>query len=208
MNRPLIVALHGVGSSGPDMGAALAPLAAFAEVTALDGCEPFDGGGRGRQWFSVSGVTEADRPRRVAGALPRMLKRLDDVAKQHGVARDHLVLLGFSQGAIMTLAMVAQGLHVGRAIAIAGRLAAPVVPAALHPASLLVIGDSVDRVMPQRLSHDAAELLRAAGHHVHLTQTDGSGHGIGAQTLSSVADWLAATASPRAPATHDRRMTS
>jgi phospholipase/carboxylesterase len=182
MNRPLIVALHGVGSSGPDMGAALAPLTAVAEVIALDGCEPFDGGGRGRQWFSVSGVTEADRPRRVAGALPRMLKRLDDLARQHGVAREDLVLLGFSQGAIMTLAMVAQGFHAGRAIAIAGRLAAP-----------------VDRVMPQGLSQDAAERLRAAGHHVDQILTNGIGHSIGAQTLSSIASWLAAIASPRAP---------
>jgi phospholipase/carboxylesterase len=199
MNRPLIVALHGVGSSGPDMGAALAPLTAVAEVIALDGCEPFDGGGRGRQWFSVSGVTEADRPRRVAGALPRMLKRLDDLARQHGVAREDLVLLGFSQGAIMTLAMVAQGFHAGRAIAIAGRLAAPVIPAEANPASLLVIADSVDRVMPQGLSQDAAKRLRAAGHHVDQILTFGIGHGIGAQTLSSIASWLAATASPRAP---------
>lgn len=200
MNRPLIVALHGVGSSGPDIGAALAPLAVGAEVIALDGCEPFDGGGRGRQWFSVSGVTETDRPRRVADAMPRMLKRLDDLARQHGVQRHDLVLLGFSQGAIMTLAMVAQGFHAGRAIAIAGRLAAPVVPASLHHASVLVIADATDRVMPQGLSQDAAEQLRAAGHHVDLTQTDGIGHGIGAQTLSSIARWLAATAPTRAPA--------
>jgi phospholipase/carboxylesterase len=200
MSRPLIVALHGVGSSGRDMGAALAPLAPIADVIALDGCEPFDGGGRGRQWFSVSGVTEADRPRRVAGALPRLIKRLDQLAQDHGVAREDLVLLGFSQGAIMTLAMVAQGLHAGRAIAIAGRLAAPVVPVELRHASLLLIGDSADRVMPQGLSQDAAERLRAAGHHVELSLTDGIGHGIGSQTLSSIASWLVATAVPRADA--------
>jgi phospholipase/carboxylesterase len=199
MSRPLIVALHGVGSSAQDMEAALASLKQIAEVIALDGCEAFDGGGRGRQWFSVSGVTEADRPRRVAGALPRMIKRLDELAKEHDVAREDLVLLGFSQGAIMTLAMVAQGLHVGRAIAVAGRLAAPVLPAGSPPASVLVIGDSADRVMPQGLSQDAAKRLRAAGHHVDLSLTDGIGHGIGAQTLSSIASWLAATASPRAP---------
>jgi phospholipase/carboxylesterase len=65
---------------------------------------------------------------------------------------------------------------------------------------MLVICDSADRVMPQELSQDAAERLRAAGHHVDLNLTDGIGHGIGAQTLSSIASWLAATASPRAPA--------
>ncbi|SFG45110.1 phospholipase/carboxylesterase [Novosphingobium sp. CF614] len=200
MSRPLIVALHGVGSSGRDMGAALAPLAPVADVIALDGCEAFDGGGAGRQWFSLSGVTQADRPRRVANALPRMIQRLDQLAQDHGVAREDLVLLGFSQGAIMTLAMVAQGLHAGRVIAIAGRLAAPVIAAGARAASLLVIGDSADPVMPFGLSQDAAERLRAAGHHVDLRLTDGIGHGVGSQTLSSIASWLPATAVPRANA--------
>jgi phospholipase/carboxylesterase len=198
MTRPLIVALHGVGSSGRDMAAALAPLTSIGKVIALDGSEPFDGAPTGRQWFSVSGVTEADRARRVADALPRLLDRLDRLAMDHDVARDDLVLLGFSQGAIMALAMVAQGLHPGRAIAVAGRLAAPVASADTHPASLLVVSDSADGVMPTGLSSDAAERLAAAGHHIDLTLTDGIGHGIGSQTLSAIADWLAATASPRA----------
>ncbi|CAN5174224.1 esterase [soil metagenome] len=199
MNRPLVIALHGVGSSGRDMGAALAPLTSIAEVIALDGSAPFDAAPTGRQWFSVRGVTEADRPQRVSAALPQLLDRLDRLAAEHGVARDDLVLLGFSQGAIMTLAMVAQGLHAGRAIAIAGRLAAPVVAGA-RPASVLVIGDAADRVMPTELSRDAAERLTAAGHHVNLRLTDGIGHGIGQQTLSTIAGWLDATALPRAAA--------
>jgi phospholipase/carboxylesterase len=137
-----------------------------------------------------------------------MIQRLDQLAQDHGVVRDDLLLFGFSQGAIMTLAMVAQGLHAGYAITVAGRLAAPVLLAGSHPASVLVIGDSADRVMPLGLSQDAADRLRAAGHHVDLSLTDGIGHGIGAQTLSSIASWLAATASPPSPRTYDRRMTS
>jgi phospholipase/carboxylesterase len=207
MTRLLIVALHGVGSSGRDMGAALAPLKQVAGVIALDGFDPFDLAPTGRQWFSVNGVTEADRPRRVAGALPRMLDRLDRLAVEHGVARDDLVLLGFSQGAIMTLAMVAQGFHPGRAIAVAGRLAAPVL-LGIPAASLLVIGDTSDRVMPTGLSTEAAEQLAAAGHHVALTMTDGIGHGIGPQTLSAIAGWLAATPPPRAATNTDATHTS
>lgn len=195
MSRPLIVALHGVGSSARDMAEALAPLERIADVVALDGCEPFDGGGRGRQWFSVSGITETDRPMRVAAAMPGLLDRLDRIAQDHGVARQALVPVGFSQGAIMTLSMVAQGLHTGRAVAIAGRLAAPVVPAAGQPASLLLVHDSADRVMPLRLSEEAAASLTAAGHHVQLTRTDGIGHGIAPATIAAIAGWLAATAS-------------
>lgn len=198
MSRPLIVALHGVGSSGRDFAAALAPLAPIAEVIAPDGFEPFDGGGGGRQWFSVSGVTEADRAGRVAAALPRLAARLDRLAKHHDVARDDLVLLGFSQGAIMTLALVAQGLHPGRAIPVAGRLAAAVVPAGNKPALLLTLGDTADHVMPPALSQEAARQLIGAGHKVDLTVTAGIGHGIGSHTIKAIAGWLAATALPRA----------
>lgn len=191
MSRPLIVALHGVGSCSSDMAAALAPLTVIAQVIALDGCKPFDGGGPRRQWFSVNGVTEADRPRRVEEALPGLIKRIEDVARDHHVPRGELVLLGFSQGAIMTLAMVAQGHHPGRAIAVAGRLASPVVPAGAKPASLLAIGDSADQVMPARLSAQAAEKLAEAGHRASMILTDGIGHGIGPQTISDISAWLA-----------------
>jgi len=194
MSRPLIIALHGVGSSADNLAAALAPLASVAEVVALDGCEPFDGGGRTRQWFSVAGVTEADRPLRVAGALPSLLRRLDRLASERDVRRDDVVLLGFSQGAIMTLAAVAQGLHRGCAVAVAGRLATPVVHAA-DPATVLLLHDDADPVMPAALSTDAAARLRAAGHRVTLTRTHGIGHTIGPATLAAIDHWLAETAS-------------
>jgi phospholipase/carboxylesterase len=194
VSRPLIVALHGVGSSARDLATALAPLERIADLVALDGTEPFDGGGRGRQWFSVAGVTEADRPGRVAGALPALVDQLDQLAADRGVAREYLVLLGFSQGAIMTLAMVAQGLHPGRAIAIAGRLAAPVVNPAAAAATLLVVHDSADRVMPPALAQEIQTKISEAGHHVDLVRTEGIGHGIGPATLAVIGDWLAATA--------------
>lgn len=194
MTRPLIIALHGVGATAPDLQAALSPLGDIADVIALDATEPFDGGGRGRQWFSVRGVTEANRADRVAHAVPALLDRLDRVARDHGVSRKDLVLLGFSQGSIMALAMVAMGLHPGRAIALAGRLALPVVPAPRTPATLLLIGDTVDQVMPPALSANAAQQLREGGHRVDLQFTQGNGHSIGPDTLQAIANWLAATA--------------
>jgi phospholipase/carboxylesterase len=200
MTRPLIVALHGVGSNARDMAATLAPLSAHAEVLALDGPEPFDGGGwgggqdpRARQWFSVAGVTGADRPARIAQALPPLIARLDAIAAERGLSRDDLIPLGFSQGAMMTLAMIAGGLHRGRAIAVSGRLAAPVL-ATPGPARLLLIHDRNDPMMPLTLSVEAKTALTAAGHRVDSFWTAGLGHQIGQPSLFAIDRWLAADA--------------
>jgi phospholipase/carboxylesterase len=194
MSRPVIVALHGVGSNARDMAQALAPLEQYAQIVALDGSEPFGAASRGRQWLSVAGITEANRPGRVREALPSLLLRLDAMASDRGVARDELVLLGFSQGAIMTLALAAQGLHQGRAIAIAGRLAAPMISGQDRAAPILLIDDAADRIMPTCLSDEAAAVLAGAGRPVDRIHTSGVGHSIGPATITAIATWLAATA--------------
>jgi phospholipase/carboxylesterase len=189
MTRPIIVALHGVGASADDLKAALQPLEAVADIVALPGPDPFDRGGTGRQWFSISGVTEANRPERVAAALPPLLARLEALATERGVPSHKLILLGFSQGAIMTLAAVAGGFRVDRAIAVAGRLAAPVQPAAA-PVSVLLVHDQEDQVMPVSLSARAAAALTQGGHKAEAITTSGLGHRIGAPTISAILDWL------------------
>jgi phospholipase/carboxylesterase len=190
MTRKLIVALHGVGSNARDMMSALKPLTAQSDVIALDGPEPFHANSLGRQWFSVAGVTEANRPGRVQAAIPKLLEMLDRVAQDHGVHRDDLVLTGFSQGAIMTLALIAGGHFHGRAVAIAGRLAAEVA-AQTQPANLLLVHDRDDPVMPPTLSVEAGAALSRAGHQVHGAWTTGVGHGVGEATTTIINRWLA-----------------
>lgn len=190
MDRPIIVALHGVGASADDLKMALQPLEAFAEIIALPGPDAFDRGGNGRQWFSITGVTEANRPGRVEAALPALITRLEVIAAERGVPSHQLILLGFSQGAIMTLAAVAGGFRVERAIAIAGRLAALVHPVSDYPASVLLVHDRDDQVMPVLLASEAAAALSEGGHRVKSITTTGLGHRIGAVTLSTIMNWL------------------
>lgn len=198
MTRPVIVALHGVGSTDSELELALRRLGAVADVIVLPAPHPFEGGGSGRQWFSVEGVTEENRSARAAAALEVLLPRIDAVASARNIVRDELVLLGFSQGAILTLGAVASGAHRGAAIAIAGRLAGPVVDAGEHPASVLLVHDLADPVMPVELSANAAQNLASAGHRVERAVTTGIGHSIGAATLIIVTDWLESRAAASA----------
>jgi len=191
MTRPVIVALHGVGSTDDQMQAALVSLESVAEVVALAAPQPFDGGGTGRQWFSVSGITEENRAARTAAALDELLPRLDKLAATRDLPRHELILLGFSQGAILTLSAVASGAHHGRAVAIAGRLTTnPIVVSAEQAAAVLLVHDADDQMMPSHLSLAAAGKLAEAGHLVETRSTSGVQHSIGLPTVSAISDWL------------------
>jgi hypothetical protein len=72
-----------------------------AAVVTLNGIEPFDLRGSGFQWFSVAGVTDANRARRVAEALPRVEAMIESECARANVSRERTAVVGFSQGAIM-----------------------------------------------------------------------------------------------------------
>jgi len=71
--KQLFILLHGLGSKPSD----LVPLANYlkevfpgAAFFLPEGTHPFDGGGTGRQWFSINGVSDDNRRSRVAQAMP------------------------------------------------------------------------------------------------------------------------------------------
>lgn len=125
--RQLFILLHGVGGT-PDnlrqLAEALRTAFPTAAVLAPEGFEPFDGGGAGRQWFSVRGVTEDNRAERVANAMPPLEAYVREAQARFSLLQSDTALAGFSQGAIMALELVqAHDGMAGRVIAFSGRYA-------------------------------------------------------------------------------------
>jgi phospholipase/carboxylesterase len=167
-----VIFLHGVGSSGAGMQPLASALGLSTEQGYFpDGLQPFDSG-PGRQWFSVQGITEANRPERIAAALPAFSKRLSEF----GPLKD-CILVGFSQGAIMALHAAASGLPIAGVIAIAGRLASPVPARSDWPAITLLNGDA-DPVVPVSFARATQTWLNEAGAEPSLTEVKGLGHSI------------------------------
>jgi phospholipase/carboxylesterase len=197
MSAPLIVLLHGVGSSG----AAMAPLSDAVQarlpdaiLAAPDAPQAFDLGPNGRQWFSIRGVTDSNRPARIAEALPALATMLEQLCRQHRADRRRLVIVGFSQGAMMALASLASGgLEAGAVVAIAGRLASPVVAATHRSPPLLLLHGTADQVVPAEASIDAAVRLLGAGYRVRARLAPDHDHGIAAQQAANAANWIAST---------------
>lgn len=186
----LFLLFHGVGSDAEDMRSlaqALATRRPGAWVVSVCAPQP-SSWGAGWQWFSVQGVTEQNRPERVAGALPAFRDRILAWQRETGVLPAQTRLIGFSQGAIMALAATqAEAPSVaGRVIAIAGRLAEPAVRAPEATSVHLIHGEH-DGVMPVSLAADAHRQLQALGARVWLDRIEGLGHGIDARVLQAIA---------------------
>lgn len=181
-----VIFLHGVGGNGAAMRPLAEALALPQPAAFPDGPHPFDMG-PGRQWFSVRGVTEANRPGRVAEALPAFTRLIESL----GDPRDSL-LIGFSQGAIMALHAAASGLPVAGVIALSGRLAGPVGPRGDWPPITLLHGAD-DPVMPLATARASEAWLRDAGAAPNLTVFDGLGHAIDARVLAAVRDTLSSS---------------
>jgi phospholipase/carboxylesterase len=174
-----VIFLHGVGGTGTSMQHLADVLGLRIPAHCPDGPEPFDMG-PGRQWFSVKGVTEGNRPARVVEALPAFIRTLE----AFGDPRDSL-LIGFSQGAIMALHAVAAGLSVAGVIALSGRLAGPVGVRAEWPPVTLLHG-TADPVMPLEIARATENWLRAAGAEPELQLFEGLGHAIDDRTLAAI----------------------
>lgn len=189
----LVLLLHGVGSSAQDLvpiAQALCAADPRRVCVLLDGPEPFDGGGSGRQWFSVAGVTPGNRAERVAPALPLLAARIAVLAAAEGLTARDVTLLGFSQGAILTLGLAAAGYSFGRGVALAGRLAGPVRPATSASPRLWLSHGAADPVIPIQEGRDAVERLAAAGFDTQFLPVEGLGHTIVLEQIQAAERWL------------------
>ncbi len=187
----LVLLFHGVGSSAQDLapvGQALARARPSATVVSVEAPHPSQLG-QGKEWFSVVGITEDSRPQRIAQAMPLFLEAIRHWQSQTGIGPERTVLLGFSQGSIMSLESTQSPLpHAPAAntlIAVAGRFAGPARRAPEGVRVHLIHGEGDGVVLP-RWSVEAEQQLRALGAEVTLDLVPGLGHGIDARVMNRV----------------------
>lgn len=183
---------HGVGSSATN----LVPLARLvaahrpeAMVVSVSAAHPSHFGA-GREWFSVAGITEENRPGRIAQAMPAFETAVAHWQAHAGVGPAQTTLVGFSQGAIMSLEATQATALAGRVIALSGRFAqAP----RRAPAGVVFrfIHGALDKVIDSRFSIDAAERLHALGADATAQIVPGLAHGIDERVARGVLEALA-----------------
>lgn len=193
---PLLILLHGIGADEEDLlplAARLDPRFHVLSVRAPDEAEPM-----GWRWYAIDWTTtppSAD-PAEVAGSRDRLAAFVAEACAAYGTDPARTFLLGFSQGAIMALALLlARPELVRGVVAHSGRLARlpgpPAAPGALARAEVLLLHGADDAVVPAAQGRRALEVLAPLlPGRVEHREFPGLDHGISEESLAAAADWL------------------
>ena len=185
--KQVVVFLHGYGADGADLLSLSDPLAPHMPDTAFyapDAPEPCKATPFGRQWFAIprfDGSTEAQSRAGMNAAAADLNAFIDQILIDEGLRADRLILLGFSQGAMMSLhAAPRRDAPLAGVVAISGKLIDPIAlkaEAKVKPEVMLIHGDRDDVVAFGEM-HLAGQALQDAGFAIYAHVMQGTGHGI------------------------------
>ncbi len=195
----LVVFLHGYGADGADLlGLAdvLGPHLPGVAFAAPDAPERCVGGGFGFQWFPIPWLDGSPQALAEAGldaASGDLNGYLDARLVAEGLTPDRLVLIGFSQGAMMSLHVsLRRPDPVAGVVAISGRLLRPEAllgEITVKPPVLLMHGDQ-DPVVPFEDMGKAGQALVEAGVPTYGHVMKGTGHGIAPDGLGAALQFI------------------
>ena len=197
--RSLVVFLHGYGANGADLldiGDVLAPHLPDTAFAAPDAADRVPGAPSGYQWFPIprfDGSTEAAAEAGLVKAAADVSDFLDQRLAHEKLGPEALAIVGFSQGAMMSLHVAPRRpVPMAAVVAISGRLIAPERLSAetlSRPPVLVMHGDR-DEVVPFEEMSAAADALAAAGFDTYGHVMKGMGHGISQDGLASMLGFL------------------
>ena len=197
--RSIVVFVHGYGADGADLlGLAdvLGPHLPDTMFYAPDAPEACKGNPFGYQWFPIpwlDGSSEAAAAAGLSVAADALNAFLDACLAEAELTDADLALIGFSQGAMMSLHVAPRrpGAVAG-VVAISGRLLEPDALARalkVKPPVLLIHGDQ-DPVVPFHSMKAAGDVLVANGFETYTHVMRGTGHGIANDGLSAALGFL------------------
>jgi phospholipase/carboxylesterase len=195
---PLLVLLHGIGADEED----LLPLAPFLDPRFLvvSARAPHPAEPMGHRWYAIDWAVTPPCADSVEIAASRDLlgRFVEEAIGAYGADPARIFLFGFSQGAIMSRALLlARPELVRGVVAHSARLAhlpgPDPLPEALSRAEVLLLHGAQDEVIPAAQGRKAYEVLAPLlGARVAYHEIEALGHGISDASLGAAARWLTA----------------
>lgn len=195
----LCIILHGYGADGNDLIGLAQPLSqylpnvTFLAPNAPDRCS---NNPMGYQWFPIpwlDGSSDEDAEAGIARASEILNAYIDKALESESMTADRLMLIGFSQGTMMSLEVgLRRAEELAGIVGFSGRLLregqlkSEIVT---HPPVLLVHGD-MDDVVPPSSMPEAADALTEAGVKVFTHVSQGTAHGIAPDGLGMALQFI------------------
>lgn len=192
----LVILCHGYGSNGDDLIGLVPhlqralPNAVYVSPNAPDECF---GSPNGYQWFPLNTLSREERLVGTLKAAPTLDHFIDQQLEKYSLKNKDLVLIGFSQGTMMTLHV---GLRRSSDIAgIVGFSGAMTLPdgwkdeITSKPPVVLIHGD-MDNVVPVQMMHEAFIALQEIDLDVSNHVSPGITHSIGPDGLQTAMVFL------------------
>jgi phospholipase/carboxylesterase len=185
----LAILLHGVGSDGNDLMGLVPHWANFlpgTEFVSPHAPYPYDMAAQGRQWFALQDFSPEAMFNGVSETTPILQEFIYGELERTGVPSDRLVLVGFSQGTMMSL-------HVGfcseppiaGVLGYSGRMILDQtgqLGVKYKPPAMLIHGDG-DDLVPVDSMLEAVQQLSSHGARAQWHICQGLGHSIDQQGL-------------------------
>ncbi len=192
---PLVILLHGIGSNEADLFS-FAPLLDerffVASVRA-----PFALGYGGFGWFEL-GFSPQGLTANLAQATEshhKLLEFIGEITTKHDLDAQHVFLVGFSQGAIMSyVLMLTEPEKIAGVVAMSGRLVIEHLPPLANPEQLqgfpiLVTHGVFDQVLPIENGREARDFLEKLPVNLEYREYE-MAHQVSEESLQDVTNWL------------------
>lgn len=193
----LVVLLHGYGSNGDDLislARMIQPSLPGIAFVAPNAPSLMPRMANAHQWWPIETFSAAERAMGVANAAPDLDRFLSDELKAHDLADDRLLIVGFSQGAMMALHVGLRRQHpIAGIIGISGMLVNPdsLEAEITNRPPVLLIHGTADDVVPFRSLELASQTLDAAGVPITKHVSRGLGHSVDQEGLAAAAAFVA-----------------
>jgi predicted esterase len=186
-HTPILIALHGAGSTGKKMGRLVKRLMRLPLRVVLPNA-PFPTR-RGHSWYQIRRASSDSD----AGFSVARLVDLLETLRHRWPEAPSPYLVGYSQGAVIALRLTAEHPQlVSGTIALAGYLVPDnltVLPASLGAPGLFLANGRRDRTIPFQEGREAAAAFRVQGYEV-LFVPHGAGHGCPRAIWKAASRWL------------------
>lgn len=196
--KSLVILLHGYGADGNDLFGLHQALAQYLPDTAFrapNAPDPCTVNPAGYQWFPIPWIDGSSEPAMQAGfvkAAEKLDVYLTEAIKEEGVTEAETVLVGFSQGTMISLSVgPRRPQQFAGIVGFSGRMVDETIGLSESRPPVLLIHGDMDDVIPVEAMSEAQQALENCGFQVHTHVSKGIGHGIGPDGLGLALGFIA-----------------